>query len=347
MSYRKPPALKYMRFTNAQVERARTGNRLWIIDSHMSNQCNLHCPTCYRDAGKSLAKELTFEECKNILRQAKALGAQTWLITGSGEPFMDPKLLPLIEYARTLRMNVVVFTNNTFITRDLAFHLFDRKVSIVAKLNSFVPDIQDFFVGTPGAHRNIYQGLQILMDAGFNKTCPSRLGIDSVIVRQNYREIPKIFRFCRDNNIVPYITTELHGGRGVKNAQALDITVNGIKRIFYYLRDVDRMEYGFDWMPHPPIVAGGSCRKIIHQLFVGPTGEIGFCPGLGTSLGNIRKVTLTETLKSELVQKIRHPEKFYQPCKICKDKNPSCTGGCLLSKYSAGDLFGTDPQCKW
>jgi len=344
MKYKYPPVLKYMDFDKSEIEAARNNNRLLLIDLHMSNRCNLHCPGCYRDAGKSLAEELTFDECKEILWQANVLGAKTWLITGSGEPFMDEKLLPLMTHAKGLGMGVVVFTNNTMVTEGLAMGITDWEISIVAKLNSFKPEAQDFIVGRKGAHEKIYRGLKNLMLADFNYGRPTRLGIDTVIVKQNYEEIPDIFRYCRNNNIVPYITTELPGGRGKNNSGILDVSVQEIKEMFFRLREIDRKEFRFDWEPHPPIVAGGSCKKILYQLFVGPTGEIGVCPGLDISLGNIRKISLADALRSELIQKIRHPEKFYQPCPICKE---NCTGGCLLSKHSVGNLFGVDPQCCW
>lgn len=344
MRYDHPPAIKYLDFTESEIEEARSINRLLLVDVHMGNRCNLHCPNCYRDAGESLDQELTLEECKGILRQARALGARTLLITGSGEPFLDQKLWPLIEFANRLDLGVVIFTNSTMINEKLAGRLAGWGVAIVAKLNSFRPEIQNFMVGKKNAHRKIYSGLRNLIKVGLNQGCPSRLGIDSVIVKQNYEEILRIFRFCRNSNIVPYITTELPGGRGRANADVLDVTVQEIKKLFFQLRDIDRREYGFDWEPHPPIVAGGSCKKILYQLFIGPTGEMGVCPGIDISLGNIRKISLADALESGLIQKIRHLEKWDHVCPICAG---SCTGGCLLSKHSAGDLFGIDPQCSW
>jgi MoaA/NifB/PqqE/SkfB family radical SAM enzyme len=345
----KPPALKFMEFIDSEVEEAIRGKQLLAIDIHMSNRCNFRCPGCYRDAGDALSSELNMNECKDILCQSKELGAKTWIVTGSGEPFLDAKLPPLIKFANSIGINVVVFTNNSCITRRTASWIFKQDVSVIAKLNSFEPSIQDFIVGVTGAHKKILRGLKNLISAGMNRESPSRLGIDSVIIKQNYAEIPKIFRFCRDNNIVPYITTELHGGRGVNNASKIDASTEKIKEIFFKLRDIDRSEYAFEWEPHPPVVAGGSCKKILYQIFVGPSGEIGVCPGLGIAdLGNIRNVSLKDILKSDLINKIRHPEKFFQPCVLCSRKGiKKCTGGCLLSKHSAGNLWGEDPQCCW
>ena len=347
MKYNPPPVLKYMDFQGAAIKKAIAGKELLLVDIHMSKVCNLDCLTCYVNAGKPDPNELTFVDCQNVLRQAKKLGARTWVVTGAGEPFMDKKFLPLIDFANDLGMSVVVFTNNTLITRELADWLFAHKVSVVAKLNSLKPDVQDFIVGKPGANKAIYRGINNLIAAGFNQSQPSRLAIDSVIVRQNYAEIPDIFRFCRNRNIIPYITTELPGGRGKDNAGILDVSTKHLKDIFFRLLDIDRKEYGFGWEPHPPIVAGGSCKKILYQLFVGSTGEIGICPGLGIGLGNIQNTSLAEAMQSELVRKLRHPEESCQPCSICKKKNEKCTGGCLLSKQNAGNLFGVDPQCCW
>lgn len=346
MKYSDPLVLGYMSFKEAEIKAVVEAKNLFLVDMHMSGVCNLNCLTCYVNAGKPDPNELTFADCQNVLRQAKKLGARTWVVTGAGEPFMDKKFLPLIEFANNFGMSVVVFTNNILITPKLANWLFARKVSVVAKLNSLKLEVQDFIVGKSGASKVIYRGLNNLIAAGFNQSQPSRLAIDSVIVQQNYKEIPDIFRFCRDRNIIPYITTELPGGRGKDNAGILDLSVNKIRDVFQQLLEIDH-GYGYNWEPHPPIVAGGSCKKILYQLFVGHTGEIGVCPGLNISLGNVRETSLAQALQSDLVRKVRHPEESCQSCPICKGKNKTCTGGCLLSKQNAGNLFGVDPQCCW
>ncbi|NTV44369.1 MAG: radical SAM protein [Candidatus Yonathbacteria bacterium] len=342
----KLPALKHIHFSPKETLSAITQNALLLIDLHMSNQCNLKCPGCYRDAGRSLSDELTYTECCDVLTQAKELGARTWVVTGSGEPFLDKKFRPLVTYANSLGLGVIVFTNNTSITPEIALWISRQNMSVVAKINSFLPHVQDEIVGVTGAHTHIYAGLRHLMNVGLHKS--GRLGLDSVIVRQNYKEIPTIFRFCRDNGIVPYITTELHGGRGVINAPSLDIDVTQIRKMFFHLRDIDNTEYGYDWEPHPPVVVEGSCKKILYQLHVGPTGSISICPGIRASLGNVRQMSLMDAVMSDLVQKVRHLN--MPSCPICKEKRSSiqkCTGGCLLSKEHSGNMFGTDPQCCW
>ena len=336
-------------FTDQEIESARIGNKLQTNTLLLSNKCNLNCIYCYRNAGIPLRNELSLEDRKEIIQQAKKLGARMLWIPGSGEPFCDKTFFnrgefPLIDFANDLGLKVVFFTNGTAITEQIAKKLFDKEVSIITKLNSFNSPIQDFLSGRTGSYELIQGGLKNLIYAGFNKSYPSRLGIDSVIVKQNYKEIVKLFRYCRDENIIPYITTQLHGGRGIDNATLLDVPFDKIRKLFLELLAIDRKRYGFSWHPCPPIVAG-SCRRLLYDLVVGPDGNIQICPGIKISLGNSRNDALKKILdSSSLIHKMRNPKKYLEgKCKKCQ--NSKCLYGCRLSAYAAGNLFGEDPQC--
>ncbi len=53
-------------------------------------------------------------------------------------------------------------------------------------------------------------GLENLINADFNKSIPSSLGIQSVITIDDFREIPFIYRWAIEYNIVPLIELLLH-----------------------------------------------------------------------------------------------------------------------------------------
>ena len=344
----RPPIVKGLDFSEKEIKEAQKNKRLCSISLFTSNVCNLKCLYCYRDAGSKDENETTFEVRVNILMQAKELGARTVIIPGAGEPFCDPFFynpgknnFPLIEIANQLDMHVVVFTNGTLITEKNAAALAVKNVSVVTKLNSFKKGIQDKLSGKADSHKQMLQGIDLLLKAGFQNDW--RLGIDSVIVRQNYSEILALFRFCRANHVVPYITTQLHGGRGLVNAETLDVSNVELKTLFHELLDCDQNLYGYTWTPAPPIVAG-NCKKLFYDIVVDHLGNIQICPGINISLGNIKNTPLKKALDSGLIEKVRNPKKYLKgKCNTCK--NEDCSYGCRLSAYAMGDLFGEDPQC--
>lgn len=343
-----PPLIKGAHFTYAEIEEVRKSNKLLTLTLLLSNNCNLNCPYCYTDAGTALSNELTFDECKSIIDQAKDLGAKTVWIPGSGEPFLDKNFykdgeFPLIDFANQKDLSVTFFTNGYFITKKIAHDLKTKNVSIVTKVNSFNPNIQDFLVDSPGAFNKLQAGLKNLIETGFNRDTPTRLGINTVITKQNYDEILDIFKFCRGNNIIPYVSVTLHGGRANQHSE-LDVPVSEIKDLFYKALEIDQIEYGYSWTPSPPIIAD-QCKKLYYDIVVTSTGDVRFCPGIPINMGNIREKPLFDIMcESKLLNRIRDSKQYLKgKCGCCT--NDSCVYGCRLEAYAAGNLFGEDPSC--
>lgn len=343
-----PPLIGGVDFSSSEIDLVRRTSKLLTLTYLVSNRCNLKCPYCYSNAGQALSKELTFDECKSVINQAKELGAKTIWIPGSGEPFLDKNFyrngeFPLIDYANRKGLSVTFFTNGYFVTKTIAQTLIKKNVCVITKINSFNPQIQDFLTGSKGAFHKLQKGLENLIEAGFNKSIPTRLGIDTIIAKQNYHEILDIFRFCRINNIIPYITVTLHAGRADLH-RYLDVPVPEIKDLFYKALEIDEKEFGYTWIPSPPIMAD-QCRKLYYDIVVTSTGEVRFCPGIPITIGSIREEPLFDIMhKSKLLHRIRNIKQHLKgKCGRCT--NDSCIYGCRLEAYSTGDLFGEDPSC--
>jgi len=335
-------------FEERDIAEAKASQRLLSISLLLSDACNLGCLYCYRDAGTPPRNSLSLEQWKDVLVEAKELGARTVWIPGSGEPFLDPVFLhgcsfPLIEFSNSIGLPVTIFTNGTRLTVKLALALNKHNVSVVTKLNSFDPEIQDYLAGVRGASADIMRGLRLLVEAGFSDGSPTRLGIDTVIVAQNFDEIPRIFRFCRESNIVPYITVNLHGGRARSNTH-LDVPREKLRDLFQYLLAIDRAEYGYDWFPSPPIVAS-QCHRLLYDVVVDSKGDVLVCPGIDRVIGSTRTQSLSHILHTSpfLAQVRRMPESLVGNCRNCDSK--PCVYGCRLEARSSGDFFGPDPMC--
>jgi radical SAM protein with 4Fe4S-binding SPASM domain len=124
------------------------GPLLSRLDMELTERCNNNCIHCYINLPvndiKAKEKELSTEEVKNILKEAASLGCLTVRFTG-GEPLLREDFEELYLFARRRGLKVIIFTNATLITYQLAV-LFAR-----------IPPLEKVEVTIYGMKRNSYE----------------------------------------------------------------------------------------------------------------------------------------------------------------------------------------------
>ena len=146
-------------FDRATIARAAAENRLLTLEIEFSLRCNFRCPYCYVPAESYFDDELTPDEIRGVLLQARDLGARRIIILG-GEPSIYPHIREMIDFIRRQGMEVEMFTNGSGISADFARWLFDRQVRMVMKKNTFDPDLQDRLSGHRGCRPGDCRGLR-------------------------------------------------------------------------------------------------------------------------------------------------------------------------------------------
>ena len=172
------------------------------MEIEFNSVCNFRCVYCYAYENGRRRNELTKEQFQDVITQAKNLGARKIIVLG-GEPMLYPHILEMIGFIRGLDMDIELFTNGTGITPDMARTLFDQKVRVVLKMNSFDENLQDTLSGRKGAYAQIQQAFTNLKQAGY----PSEdrfMGVSTIICQQNIEELPRMWEWLRDQNIAPY-----------------------------------------------------------------------------------------------------------------------------------------------
>jgi len=332
-----------LEFSRDEINRALAANEILSLELELSHACNLRCVYCYAASGTPLANEISLTEIKDVIDQAADLGAKKIIVLGGGEPLLYPHLFEVIDYILNKNLEADLFTNGTMITKEIAKKLFKRKISIVLKQNSQVPETQDFLAGNEGTHAAIAVGLKHLREAGYPDK-EHALGIETIICQQNYDEIPTLWRWARDRGIIPYVETMTMQGRA-KDHDSLEVPVDKVRVLFEELSKIDAEEYGNAWQPHPPLAAS-QCSRHEYSCTVVANGDINPCPGVNISVGNIREKSLKEILtSSEVMQDLRHiRQKIKGQCSSC-DLNDNCYG-CRGHAYQiSGDYLAEDSLC--
>ena len=119
--------------------------------------CNLKCEHCYAQSDGKLYPQLSTEEAKAMIDDLAAFGAPVLLFSG-GEPTMRPDLLELIRYAKDSGMRVVISTNGTLITKELAAAFAEVGLSYVGVSFDGDPETHDRFRGVKGSFDRAIEG---------------------------------------------------------------------------------------------------------------------------------------------------------------------------------------------
>ncbi len=162
-----------------------------VVVWNITKACNLRCIHCYARATPGPSPdELTTDEAKRVIDDLSEFGVPVILFSG-GEPLSRKDLIELSAYASEKGIRVVISTNGTLITKDVAKQLKDVGLSYVGVSLDGTKPIHDRFRGMEGAYDKAIEGILNSMEEGI------KVGLRFTINRRNYKEIPHMFELMR------------------------------------------------------------------------------------------------------------------------------------------------------
>ncbi|MCX5698161.1 MAG: radical SAM protein [Candidatus Omnitrophica bacterium] len=152
-----------------------------IID--LAYRCNNNCRHCWlRIPPDAVEKrdELTFEEIKRIVDEAKKLGCRRWSISG-GEPMLRPDFADIFGYITANFASYSINTNGTLITPKIA-RLMKKKGTKMVALYGATKDVHDHITRNPGSFEAAMRGFRYLKEAGAGFT------VQLIPMKDNYHQ---------------------------------------------------------------------------------------------------------------------------------------------------------------
>lgn len=335
----------WVAFTPEEIARTVNACGLLSLELELTDVCNFNCTYCYNQTGQApdQSRELTDEEIRSVVSQAQNLGARTIILLG-GEPLLYPQLGALCDWLHGRGLGIDLFTNGTHVTPAMAAVFFRNDVRVVLKMNARDAALQNRMAGCETAFETIQTALTNLRKAGYPSQT-ARLGISSVICRENAAEIEPLWRWARANGIDPYFERLNPSGNAVRHEEQLLLSPQEQAAVFNRLSDIDRTEFGRDWTPQPPLV-GNPCLRHKYSCTVKANGDVQPCVGVTCRVGNVRERPLKLILcDSEMMDELRHFETTIKgPCARCS-RFGDCYG-CRGTAYQlTGDYLASDPLC--
>jgi len=298
-------------YDQEMVAKAMAENKMLHLDMDFTGNCKLKCFYCDRtpDRFNEIPEriELTTQERKDIILQARKLGAETVEFPGAGEPMIDEGFWEVLEYIHELGMTSVIFTSGYHLDDKSIDRLYNLGATLFIKYNNIDETIQDRMVGVKGYAAKANTALMKVLERGFNKCVPTRVAIDMVVTPQfnDIESIKKVFRWTRDNNVHSYIQSLIPEGRAdnekvIQAKQQNDLMLEEFRKI-------DEEEYGIVYTPINPMGGGYRCRQVNVGLFVNLFGEVYDCNGLGRLTGHLRVNSLEEVWNAKFAKQVRKP----------------------------------------
>jgi len=150
----------------------------------LTYRCNNDCRHCWLrialDAPEA-ADELSGQEIKRIVDEARAAGCRYWNISG-GEPMIRPDFPEILSHIASRSSGYTLITNGTLIKQASAALLKKHPGRILVSVYGATAAVNDFITGRPGSFEDLKRGIAYLNEAGV------RFTVQVVPMKSNYHE---------------------------------------------------------------------------------------------------------------------------------------------------------------
>ncbi|HPF20818.1 MAG TPA: putative heme d1 biosynthesis radical SAM protein NirJ2 [Syntrophomonas sp.] len=321
-----------------------------LVSWNTTNQCNMFCDHCYRDAGARLEDELNTSQAQKLIDEIKKAGFKIMIFSG-GEPLMRPDIYELGSYATRRGLRPVLGTNGSLITPDVAQKL--KQAGFMAagvSLDSLIPQKNNAFRKLDHAYDLTVQGMLNLKEAGVP------FQIHTTVMDWNVAELEDITDFAvQIGAMAHHVFFLVPTGRGA------DIEEEAL-RVAEYEKTLARLMEKQKKVPieikptcAPQFIRvadkkgiqirfSRGCLAGISYCIISPTGEVQPCAYMDMPLGNVKEIPFDKIwTENSVLQELRSME-YGGKCGIC-DYREKCGGCRARANYYNGSIMAEDSWC--
>lgn len=322
-----------------------------IVSWNTTNQCNMSCPHCYRDAGEQVTGELTTAEGKKLISQIAEAGFKIMIFSG-GEPLLRPDIFELTEHAAATGLRPVFGTNGTLITADCANQLKAAGTQAMGiSLDSLNPEKHNRFRGLSHAWEDTVKAMGECRAAGL------AFQLHTTVMEWNYNEITEITDFAREQGAIAHHVFFLVPTGRAKEIEAESVAPVDYERLLRRLMDKQQRE-GFEIKPTcaPQFVRIAQqmgintrfqrgCLAGLAYCIISPNGLVQPCAYLDIVAGDVRQQDFATIWKQSPVFTVLRTQQYEGKCGQC-DYKATCAGcRARAAYYHNGNYMAEDSWC--
>jgi len=155
-------------------------------------RCNLKCTMCPRNDPGFRESEMPYDMFTQIIDQLPFLkGAQ---LSGLGEPMLHKDLFRMIRYLKDRKMGSLIVTNGTLLNETNIEKIFQSGLNVVhVSIDSSDPGTYES-IRVGAKLENVKTNVKNLVDQRNKRQSKLQVNINSILMRENYREIEGMVR---------------------------------------------------------------------------------------------------------------------------------------------------------
>ncbi|MBI3553380.1 MAG: radical SAM protein [Elusimicrobia bacterium] len=300
-------------------------------DINMGLACNLSCEHCFSENFKvEEGQELSDEEWSSVFRQLREMGTVALGFTG-GEPLAYRRLFDLIRLAQPERMLIIVCTNGTLLTPEIARRLKKAGVDVLQiSLDSGLAEEHDAFRRKTGAFTKTLGAFAAAREAGLMAT------VVPTVSHQNVRSpgLRALIVWARDNGVLVNLSMAAPVGEWAGNSDCL-LTPGDLDELDRLTREHPHVRRDFEtnyWTQ--------GCGAAIEKLYITPFGDVLPCPYMHITFGNVRRESIDGIRRRMLANRFL---KGYHP-RCLTAENDEFIKNYLPKQYLKGQSLPTAEQ---
>lgn len=338
----------------------------WEITSDCNFKC-IHCRAADNDSKLHKTSKFSLDEYKQVIDNMAELQLYTLGITG-GEPFTHPHIFEIIDYCKSKKLNLIIYTNASLIDDKTAKFLsgvLDANDIMHVSLDGAIKEDNDKQRGQ-GTFERIINGIECLA----RHNVPLRLTI--VPTTSNIEHITDIVDIAKKYNIKEISAVPLmNAGR----AKDKNLMPEPTKLFDKEIEMIDKLEKNAPNIIYRGGIFGpvcfykkvpgvcsaenfikrkGNLRRICdagtRQLFVDSNGNVYpchlFASSIDFAIGNVFKTRIEDLWKSKKLTIFKEGIEMEKCSCLNCELWDLCNGGCMgLSWINNKTLTSPDPRC--
>lgn len=274
------------------------------LELEISNPCNEHCVQCYRHCLNSKKGFLSDFQVKNVLEQAKSIGAKKVTVTG-GESLLNPEWREICKTTESLGFRLSLFTNGTLMTESDADFISTLKnlKEVQISLYSLEDEVHDKITRLKGSCKKTKNAIRMLRErkVPLFVSCPA--------MQENKKSFPTLMRKMDAENVPNCVDLMIFGSSDHKGENlSHQLTEKDLEDFFHIaMENNGALSYIFG-NPHAKNLSeicfyGGA----VSSLCVSGDGTIYPMIGWYEPLGNIEKDSIKDVFENNpLLKKVRN-----------------------------------------
>ncbi len=327
-------------FDELNSERMKSACGIRAAYLHVTNKCNYNCIGCYSENSlRNCAKDLTTTDIKVIIDKLSGVGVEVLAVSG-GEPFIREDILEILSYAKKKIKKVIIGSNGTMITEEIASKLPNIVDSVNLAIDGYEKDKD--FVRNRNATRIALEKVKLLKKYNVNVVLVATIHKLNYMYTENFYKMAKSEEVPITFSILTCNTADEDIAKYILNADEFQQMSDDAQK--YGIMIEDNVSEG-DW-----IVFRKNCGAGRRMISVDATGKVYPCHMLHYSdlcMGNLLTEELDNIMDSKALKDFSDVSvETVEKCVDCTYKY-FCGGGCRAREYLTVKKLGNcDRYCQ-